>query len=176
MTTKTVSTRRRFFWKAGAVLSAPLAAVTARDASAEGVADESAALRVRLAMLEDVEAIRELHRTYARLINAQARAEAAALFAAPAEARLDVRIRRLTADRFGQEDVIEVAADRATATARIHCTVETETPIEPRCPLVEMARAQGDGVVRWSERGVLENAYVKERGAWRILRSAYRSA
>lgn len=166
MTTNTVSTRRRFFWKAGAVLSAPLAAVAA-DAEGKSAGNDDA-LKAHLAMLEDIEAIRLLHRTYAGLVNAGAHRDAARLFAAPARADIDTRIRSLTADRFGEHDVTEIAADRETAMTRIHCIVVTETPLEPRCTLVEMARAQGDGVARRSERVVLESSYVKRHGAWKI--------
>ena len=46
----------------------------------------------------------------------------------------------------------------------MHCTVEIETAIGPSCPLVEMAREQGGGVVMRSEAGVFENAYVRRDG------------
>ena len=39
--------------------------------------------------------------------------------------------------------------------------------IGPDCPLVAMAREQGGGVVRHTERGTLENAYVKREGVWK---------
>jgi hypothetical protein len=53
--------------------------------------------------------------------------------------------------------------------------VQSETAIGPDCPLVEMARQHGGGVVRRTERGVFENAYVRRGGIWKILRSVYRS-
>ena len=174
MKTKAVSTRRSFFWKAGATLSAPLALATTRASG--GNVEDSAALRARLANLENVDAIRELHQNYASLINAREHEEVVRLFADPSEAQIDESIRNLSADDFGEHDVIEVAADRNTATARFHCTVQTETAIEPSCPLVEMARQQGEGVLRGSEKRVLEIAYVKEDGAWKIQRSAYTEA
>jgi len=174
MKTKAVSTRRSFFWKAGATLSAPLALTTARasGSSAEG----TGALETRLANLEEVNAIRELHQNYASHINAREHEAIVRLFAAPSEAQIDASIRNLSADDFGEHDVIEVAADRNTATAHFHCTVQTETAIEPSCPLVEMARQQGEGVIRASEKRVLEVTYVKESGAWKIHSSAYAEA
>ena len=53
--------------------------------------------------------------------------------------------------------------------------MQTETPIEPVTPLVEMARAQGGGVARRSARGVLEGTYVKRDGVWKIDTLAFRS-
>ena len=169
MTTKAMSTRRLFFSKAGAALSAPLAVATA-SASRE----DSEALEMRLAMLEEIDAIRELHQTYARLINAQAHKEIVALFADPTRAQIDTSIRNVSSDHFAQQDVIDVATDHKTATARIHCRVQVETPIGPSCPLVEMARQQGDGVVRRAEKRVLESDYVKRGGVWKIERMIYR--
>ena len=88
----------------------------------------------------------------------------------------DVGIRRMASDGFGEQDVIEVAADRQTATALMHCMVEIETVIGPSCPLVEMAREQGGGVVTRVETGVFENVYARRDGIWTIQRSTYRSA
>ena len=173
MNTTAVSTRRRFFCKAGAALSAPLAMATAY--ASNDSADETETLKARLAELEDAKAISELHQTYARHVNAHTHEEVVKLFADPTAAPVDLSIRSLSADRFGEQDVIELAADRKTATAVIHCSVETETPIEPSCPLVEMARQQGDGVVRRSERRVLENSYLKQDGVWKIKRLAFQT-
>ncbi len=164
------SARRRFFWKAGAALSAPLAVVAPNASTAEGPA-----LEARLAMLEDLNAIRGVNLAYVRHVNAGAHREAAALFADPAQARL-AGIRALAADPLGgDDDAIELSADGTAATARSHCTLTTETPIEPSCPLVEMARAQGGGVTKRSERGLLESAYVKVDGVWMIERWAFRA-
>ena len=41
------------------------------------------------------------------------------------------------------------------------------------CPLVEMAREQGGGVVRRKERVIFEHVYVKHGGVWKIQRSAH---
>jgi hypothetical protein len=168
----TVNTARRgFLWKASAALAAPLAAAGSAGAQAAGARD---APHARLAQLEDVNAIRELTRRYVRHVNAGAHDEAAALFAEPAHA--DTRsARTLAADPLGGEDAIEIAPSNMAATARLHCTAEIETPIEPVTPLVAMARAQGGGVVRRSERGFLEGAYVKRDGAWTIERLAFRA-
>jgi len=70
-----------------------------------------------------------------------------------------------------ERDVIDIAPDRQTAMARLHFTAQLETVLGPSCPLVEMAKQQGGGVVQRTERAVFENAYVRRDGVWRIQRS-----
>ena len=173
MTSNVNTARRGFLWKASAALAAPLAVgATGSSAQAAGERDASHA---RLAELEDVNAIRDLTRRYVKHVNAGAHEEAAALFAEPAHA--DTRAARtLAADPLGGDDAVEIGPSGTTATARLHCTAEIETPIEPVTPLVAMARAQGGGVVRRTERGVLEAAYLKRDGRWTIERLAFRTA
>jgi hypothetical protein len=77
---------------------------------------------------------------------------------------------------FGEHDVIEVADDRRTATARLRVTLHTETAIGPECTVVEMARQQGGGVVARDEPGVLETVYERRDGVWRILSSTHQPA
>ena len=143
---KSTTTRRRFFGGAAA-LAAPLAAGAA--VAREHPSDDLAA---RLAALEDLNAIRSLLQGYAQRVNAGTDAAPAA------------NVRSLTLDSDG---AIEVAAN-GTALARIGCTVETAMPIDGRDTLVEMARLQGDGVVKRSERRVLVGAFVKRRGVWTV--------
>lgn len=168
MKTKTDSTRRGFFWKAGAILSAPLAA--SGPGLAHGTDRDGADLQARLGKLEDTNAVWQLHQAYARHVNSGERERAAKLFADPARADVDESIVRLAADRFAQRDVIAVAPDGRSATAAIRCAVETLTPIEPSCTLVEMARQQGEGVVKRTELRVLETSCVKRGGVWLIER------
>jgi hypothetical protein len=167
------SARRGFLWKAGAALSAPLAIAAA--SAHERDAEDDPTLQARLARLEHVNAIRELNRRYARHVNAGAHDEAARLFADAARAG-PAGIRTIAADPLGGEDAIEIDARGEHATSRVFCTVQTETPIEPVTPLVAMARAQGGGVARRSQRGVLEGSYVKRDGVWKIDRLAFRAA
>jgi hypothetical protein len=160
--TRNRSTRRAFIRKTGAALSVPLAAagaVVPLRAAADG--DPVAA---RLALLEDVSAIRALNLAFARQVNS-GEAEAVGI---------DPGIRDVAAHEFGARDVIEVAPDRHTATGLMHCTVQIETVIGPSCPLVEMARQQGGGVVRRSENGAFEHGYARREGVWTIARSTYR--
>jgi len=158
-----VSTRRRFFGHAGAALAAPLTATAALAQQQPG--GESS----RLAALEAAHAIRALQCEYARCVNAGAHAAAANLFAAPGTAPVDPSLRRLAADRFASSDVVEIAPDGATATARFECTVESEAAIAGSYTLVDMLREQGDAALRSVERRVLESVYVKQGEAWKIV-------
>ena len=137
-------TRRRFFGQAGLMLAAPMTAL-----AAEGRGDDVAA---RLAALEDANAIRELLHRYAQRVNDGSDAPPAP----------EVRSVALDSDLE-----IDVAAD-GTAAARAQCTVTTATPIEGGGTLVEMARLQGDGVLKRIERRVLHGRLVKQRGIWQL--------
>jgi hypothetical protein len=137
-------TRRSFFGQATLVLAAPVTAL-----AAEGPGDDVAA---RLAALEDANAIRELLHRYTQRVNDR-------LDAPPAP-----EVRSIALD---SDPEIEVAAD-GTAAARALCTVTTATPIEGCGTLVEMARLQGDGVVRGTERRVLQGRLVKQHGVWQL--------
>jgi hypothetical protein len=138
----TMTTRRRFFGGAAA-LATPLAA------SAAVAGDDLAA---RLAALEDTNAIHVLLQRHVHGINAHAAA-------AP-----EIHIRRVALDA---EATVDVSTD-GTARAQVLCTVETATPIADGGTLVEMARLQGDGVVKRSDRRVLLCSFVKRDGIWRI--------
>jgi hypothetical protein len=170
MGTNTTATRRTFFGRASAALVAPLAATRAFAGEPAG-----SDLSARVMELEDVNAIRALQRTYARLVNAGARDEVAALFADPAAAHVEPGVRNINGDAFDERDVVELGSD-GTATACLHCTVEVVTAIGPTCTLVEMARMQGDGVLRRTEQRLIEGSYVKLAGVWKIARTAFRAA
>jgi len=161
--TRQASSRRSFIRKTGVALSAPLAAAAAVAPVRAEVPGDS--LAEQLARLEDVNAVRALNQAFARQVNA---GDAEAL-------GLDPSIRNVSAQEFGERDVIEIAPDRQTATSVMHCAVDIETLIGPSCPLVEMARQQGGGVVRRSETGVFTHAYARRGGIWTLERSTYRS-
>jgi hypothetical protein len=154
-------TRRKFFIGAGATLAAPLGVTAVLAGYGEGNGERSALL----AALDDSNAIRVVLQRYVRLVSAGAPAELAELFADPARAAVDASIRSLAADADAN-----IALADGTATARVPCTVDTATPIESGGTLVEMARLQGDGVVKSSEKRVLSSSLVKIDGAWKIER------
>ena len=179
MPTKTRSTqparrasRRHFIVTAGTALSAPIAAAASTlPTSAPVDLDNPVA---RLARLEAVEAIRDLNQRYARALTAGEPDALVALFTEWRAATVDSGIRGVAVDPAAAADAIEVAPDVRSATARLHRVVEAEDAIGPSCPLVEMAREQGGGVVRRSERVLLENAYVRHDGVWKIQRTVWR--
>jgi len=163
MRRQTSSSRRSFIRRTGAALSAPLAAAGMAVPSAAATTDPAAS---RLALLEDLDAIRALNHELLRQVEA---GEAGQL-------GVDPGIGRVSPLDFGARDRIEVAPDRRTAIGVLHCSVEIATPIGPSCTLVEMAREQGGGVVRRTETGVFETVYVRRGGRWRVERSIYRPA
>jgi hypothetical protein len=149
-------TRRSFFGKAGAALAAPFVATVALGGELHG----KTYVVGRRELLEDVNAIRVLLHDYARRVSAGSQAGPMA------------GVRRLILDG---DSAIEVRAN-GTATARVPCTVETATPIDGDETVVEMARLQGDGVIRRTERRVLESTYVRRVGVWKIDRVTYSPA
>lgn len=154
MITKPAASRRTFFGKAGAALLAPLAAT--RALAGEQPGDD---LAKRLAALEDADAIRGLLQRHVQSVNA-------GTSAAP-----DAHVRALNLD---SEIAIEVLGD-GTATAKVGCSVATATPIVGGDTLVEMARLQGDGVLKRHERRVLVGSLAKRRGMWQIERLELRA-
>jgi hypothetical protein len=150
--TKNMTPTRRMFLKGGALLTAPIAAVSV---SAVALADEE--LKARVKRLEDEAAIRELHQSWLRQVNAGERG-----------ALLDRAVRRIIADHAGAPDRIEVAADGRSAVAYFECTVEAETPLATDCTLAQMAHAQGSGSILCTERRLLTVDYAKTGGAWKI--------
>ena len=167
MTTNTSSTRRSFL-KDGALLAAvPLAAaVPAAVMAGDG-------LQARLARLEDEAAIRELHQNWLRQINSGTRETSTVPFDGPEGTAFDQAVRSIAADHAGQPDAIEVAAHGQSAAGRFPCAVEIETTIEEDSTLAQMAREQGGGIVRRTERGVLKVEYVKTSGAWAIAKAEF---
>lgn len=161
MMIKARSTRRSFIRKTGAALSVPLAAAAVTVPMSAAPTDPVGS---RLAMLEDLDAIRVLNQAFAKLVNA---GDAQYL-------GVDASVRRVSPHEFGIHDVIEFLPDGLTAKSVMHCVVEIETVIGPSCPLVEMAREQGGGVVRRTEAGVFENVCVRRDGGWSVERSTYR--
>jgi hypothetical protein len=154
---------RRSFLKKGALLAVPLAAATAPAAI---VADEG--LKSRLARLEDEAAIRNLHQSWLRHLNAADANAAALLLANPETAASGEIVRRIAPDHAAAPDAIEVAANGHSASGRFHCVVEIETPIARDSTLAQMAHAQGSGFLRRTERRLLRVTYAKSSGAWSI--------
>lgn len=154
--TRDIASSRRKFLKSGALLAAPIAAV-----SVPAVALAENGLTARLRRLEDEAAIRELHQAWLRQVNAGER-----------DGLLEEEVRRIIEDHAGAPDRIEIAADRSSAVGHFDCAVEAETPLAADCTLAQMAHAQGYGTVRRTERRVLTVDYTRATGTWAIAKVA----
>jgi hypothetical protein len=155
-------TRRSFFGHAGAALATPLATTVAFV----GQRDGAGYVFGRLDTIEDLNAIRVLQQRYARLVGAGRGEALAALFADPALASVGEPVCNVVIDG---DDAIELSSD-GTATARVPCVVTTVTPIADDGTFAEMARLQGDGVIKRTEKRVLSSALVKLDGTWKLER------
>jgi len=72
------------------------------------------------------------------------------------------------------QDMVEVAPDRKSAQAQFAYSLQVGAPIISDSQLVEMARLQGQGIIKWWEGGIHEVSYVKEGESWKIKRLEYR--
>jgi hypothetical protein len=149
---KNISSSRRTFLKGGALLAAPIAAASV---TAAAFADER--LKARVTHLEDEAAIRQLHQSWLRQVNAGEH-----------EALPDGAVRQITADHAGAPDQVAVAADGGSAVGRFDHAVELEAPLGDDSTLAQMAHVQGHGTVRRSERRQLIVRYLKRDGVWRM--------
>ena len=167
-----------------------------------GLKDEMDKLSNQIGCLEDAKAIRRLHQTYESYLDKGMYEEAVNLFADEGQvvfnggvfAGKNKGVRRLYCDHFSQgrtgrkiepapgfqlddaqrQDVVEVAPDRKSASARFPYSMQVGTPIISDSLLVQMARLQGQGILQWWEGGVYEASYVKEGDGWKINKLEFR--
>jgi hypothetical protein len=201
------SRRRSFLWQTGAAVSAVFASAAAGMARPGAQAnttlqDQVERLSGRLGILEDENAIRELHRYYGYYLDKGMHREIVELFADAGAVVFnggifmgkEQGVRRLYVDYFGRgftggrhgpvhgflldhtqtQNAVEIAADRNTAIARFHCLMQARAPVDPDSPHLDMARLQGQDIVQWWEGGIYENTYVKHGSVWKIQRLEYR--
>jgi hypothetical protein len=152
----------------------------------------------QLGLLEDANAIRRLHQSYEQHLDNHQYEEVVSLFADDAEvyfngglfAGRDKGVRRLYLDHFRQgltgkkiepapgyqldpaqqQDIVEVALDRKSASARFPYSMQAGAPDTSEYPMMELARRQGQGIIRWWEGGIYESSYVKDGDQWKIRR------
>ena len=183
--------------KAGVALSAGLAAAAPVMARTNTSEQE---LKLRLARLEDEQMIRALHRTYDNLLDSGSYQQVAGLFTDNAEVIFNGGvyqgknrgIRRLYHDHFSagmsgrkigppagfepdaelHRDVVEVAQDGKTATARFSYSIELGAPMQGDSVLVKMARLHGEGIRKYWEGGHYAINCVKDvvDDSWKITR------
>jgi len=166
MTDEMIASRRSFL-KVGALLAAPVMAAVPVVAAAED------GTKARLARLEDETAIRDLHRTWLRSVNAGERDAAASLFRHPRHASIEEGLRRITADHGWEQQAITLSADGQHAAGLFPCDVEIERAMAADCTLAQMAHAQGGGWVRHRERRMLSVDYVKGETGWALVRADF---
>ena len=162
-----ITSARRRFLQAGALLAAPIAAASVPvmalagnglvESGLAGGGSAAADLQARLAHLEDEAALRELHQSWLQQVNAGDRGGLP-----------DASVRRIIDDHAGAAGKIEIAADRETASGHFDHAVELETPLPRDSTLAQMAHAQGTGAVRSSQRRVLQVDYARTGGGWKI--------
>lgn len=155
---KHASSTRRMFLKCGALMAGPLAAVSVPALALTKERPEDG-LEARVMRLEDEAAIRELHRSWLRQVNAGG-----------GMALNGASVRRVSADHAGVADRIDLAEDGQRATGRFDCVVEVQRRLPDDFTLGQMAHAQGSGTLRTTERRVLTVEYLKVAGAWTMQR------
>ena len=187
-------------------LFASTAVVAGAPASGEmeNLRAEVKRLSGQLGASEDTAAIRALHDAYGEYLGTGGYESIVELFAVDGEVHFnsqvfsgrDAGIRRLYLESFGQglnggydgpvhrlmqadpaqREVIEVAPDRRTATARFPHLMQVWTRDNAEFPTMDLARAQGQGILRHVERGVHLLTCAKEADSWRIRRLEYLQA
>ena len=173
------------------------------DDRSAGLQDQIDRLSGKLGSLEDANAVRRLHQTYESRLTEGRHEDVVGMFADDAEVVYNgglfagkEGIRRLYCSYFAprltgkriepapgfepdpaqQLDIVEVAADRRTATGQFPFSMQVGEPMTANSSLVDMARLQGQGIVKWWEGGTCAASYVKVGKSWKIRRLEYRAA
>lgn len=195
--------RRSFIWKAGAVFSATVSSVLLGTRPGLGkTADykgKESQLNNRIDQMENSNAIRDLNNSYISSLSLGMYEEAVNMFTDDAEVIFnsgiysgrDTGINRLhcklfrdgrsgravtpPADITQSQDTVNVDAGCRTAVAEFPYIIQAGIPMKVDCSLVEMARLQGEGIMRWWEIGVCNASYIKTNKTWKIKRLEYKS-
>jgi hypothetical protein len=186
-----------------AVLASAAAGVSKPKADPDTeLKDQIGRLSKRIAGLEDAMTIRRLHEAYESSLDQGMYEEVVSLFTDDAEVIYNggfftgknKGIRRLYCDRFSSghtgkrmepapgfepdsaqlQDTVDVAPDRKSARAQFPYSMQVGIPMTEDSQLVQMARLQGEGILKWWEGGIHEVSYVKDAGGWKIKRLVYR--
>jgi hypothetical protein len=158
----------------------------------------------QLGILEDENAIRELHKAYETCLNNGRYADVVNLFTDNGEVVFnggvfkgkEGGVRRLYFGHFSpgltgkridpapgflkntedRQDMIKVAADRKSAKAQFSYSMQVGVPMVSDWQLIKMIRLYGQGIRKWWEGGVYDVSYVKDMkdGTWKIERLEHR--
>jgi hypothetical protein len=176
-----------------ALIVVSFSATSCSNAALENKVEE---LSNRLGILEDTQAIRNLHYAYGYYIDKCLYEDVVDLFADDGEVRFaggiykgkNEGVHRLYVDNFlmgftggkpgpvhgflldhlQMQDIIHVAPDRKTAKARFRAFMQAGAHETSRSPMGEAARKEKREPTQWWEGGIYENSYVREDGVWKI--------
>jgi hypothetical protein len=194
--------RRSFIRKLGAGASAAVTSAVAMGKAlpAAGDADDPA---LRAALLEEEKVLRKLHQSFQQAMDSFAHDAALGMFTVDATVAFngglfrgrEQGINRLFRERFMaghsgrsmeqapgfelaaelQQESIEVAADRRSATAVLPYSIQVGMPIHTESSLAAMARLHGEGVRTWWEGGVYRITWRRQSAdaRWMISRLEY---
>jgi len=156
-----MSTNRRAFLKAGALIAVPVAAMAAPAALA---ADDSAA---KLARLEDERAIAGLMRGFVNRFNGKG--DCGSFVASAGAIRISPAIAAI-APEPGADPAIAFAADGARATYQIAASVQLDTEHSGASTIEKMARFQGQPAHSHREPRIIAAELERGSGGWAIAR------
>ena len=200
---QTDSNRRSFLWKAGAAMSAGLAAAVPGMTKTNNN-EQVDRLSRQVARLEAEQAIRTLLSTYENLLDSGRYREVTGLFTKDAEVLFNGGIYRgkdrglnrlygehfragmtgkkmtpppgIPIDKEQHQETFEISEDGLSARARFPYSIQAGAPMPDDSVLVQMARLHGEGIRHWWEGGVYDIALVKDTkdGSWKITRLEHR--
>jgi hypothetical protein len=124
-------------------------------------------LELRIADLEDANALRRLSAEFISRINAGV--DTGVVFRSA--------VAEIVAEDFDIHAIVDISDDRRQASLRITCTVGFDVPIEaPGSVLVEMAQLQGEGSLRQMRAQILELSCARAQSGWTITRAQFVNA
>jgi hypothetical protein len=180
----------------GVVAGLSIVLIMAASCSNSDLAEKVEQMSNRLGILEDTQAIRNLHYAYGYYIDKCLYEDVVDLFADDGEVHFaggiyrgkNEGVRRLYVESFLEgftggkpgpvhgflldhlqmQDVIHVAPDRKTAKARFRAFMQAGAHVTSKSPMGEADRKENREPTQWWEGGIYENSYVKEDGVWKI--------
>ena len=160
-------------------------------------------LSEQVGILEDEKEIRRLYKTYENLLDQGNYEELTGLFTDDSEVVFNGNIfkgrkegvnqlygshfrpgltgkkinfmKGILPDTGEHQETVEVTPDRKSARARFTYSIQVGTPIVSDSSLVEMARLQGEGIMKWQENGTCDVSFIKsiKDKTWKIKRIEY---